>query len=200
MPPDHPAHTQDLTIPQHTIGKEIRGVITFIVVVWTVFLLDLFLPLEKLGLVPRTARGLPGLVTMPFLHSSLGHVLSNSVSLFILLMLLAGSRARSWQVMAAIILLGGALLWLFGRSAVHVGASGLVFGLISFLIASGILERRLLPLMASIIVGFLYGTTLLWGVLPTVPGVSWDGHLSGAIAGVVVAYGLTRDGGSDRKR
>ncbi len=181
---------------KHTIGQDIHGVITFIAVIWIVFLLDLFLPLETLGLAPRTARGLIGLVSMPFLHGSLGHILSNSVPLFVLLMLLAGSRAGSLQIVATIILLGGALLWLFGRSGIHVGASGLVFGLITFLIASGILEKRLIPLMVSIIVGFLFGATLLWGVLPTVPGVSWDGHLSGAIGGVVVAYGLTRDGGS----
>ena len=166
---------------------------TFIAVIWIVFLLDLILPLETFGLAPRTARGLIGLVTMPFLHGSLGHILSNSVPLFVLLMLLAGSRARSLQITVTIILLSGALLWLFGRSGIHVGASGLVFGLITFLIASGILEKRLLSLMVSIIVGFLFGTALVRGVLPIVPGVSWDGHLSGAAAGVVVAYGLTRD-------
>lgn len=172
--------------------------ILFIAAVWFVFLLDFFLPLEKLGLKPRSVVGLPGIAVMPFLHQGLGHILGNSLSLFFLLILLAGSRARSWQIVAAIIILGGGFLWLFGRTAIHVGASGLVFGLIAFLIASGIFERRLVPMLLSFVVAFLYGTTLLWGVLPIVPGVSWDGHLSGVAAGIVVAWGLIRDKGDAR--
>lgn len=182
----------------HTIRREIGGVILFIAAVWVVFLLDFFLPLEKLGLKPRTVVGLPGIAAMPFLHQGVGHLLGNSLPLFFLLILLAGSRARSWRIVAAIIILGGGLLWLFGRNAIHVGASGLVFGLIAFLIASGIFERRLVPMLLSFVVAFLYGTTLLWGVLPIVRGVSWDGHLSGVAAGIVVAWGLTRDKGDAR--
>jgi membrane associated rhomboid family serine protease len=92
--------------------------------------------------------------------------LSNTVPLFILLVLLAGSRARSWAVVIDIVLLGGSLLWLFGRSADHIGASGLVFGLMTFLIASGYFERRIMPLLIAFVVGFLYGGTLLFGALP----------------------------------
>ena len=182
----------------HTIRQKIGGVILFIATVWIVFLIDLFLPLEKLGLQPRTVVGLPGIAAMPFLHQGFGHILGNSLPLFVLLILLAGSRARLWRIVAAVILLGGGLLWLFGRNAIHVGASGLVCGLIAFLIASGIYERRLVPMLLSLVVAFLYGTTLLWGMLPIVPGVSWDGHVSGAAAGIMVAWGLTRDKGDAR--
>jgi membrane associated rhomboid family serine protease len=113
--------------------------------------------------------------------------------LIVLLTLLAGSRARSWEIVLEIVLLGGLLLWLLGRHANHIGASGLIFGLIVFLILSGLLERRVIPLIVSASVALLYGGTLLSGVLPGLgPHISWDGHLCGAIAGGMIAYGLTR--------
>jgi membrane associated rhomboid family serine protease len=130
---------------------------------------------------------------MPFLHANLHHIVSNTVPLLVLLALLAGSKARSWMIVVYVTLLGGLLLWLFGRTADHIGASGLIFGLVAFLIVSGLLERRPVPLLVSAIVGFLYGGTLFWNVLPQAGShVSWDGHLCGAIAGGIVAYVLTR--------
>jgi membrane associated rhomboid family serine protease len=106
---------------------------------------------------------------------------------------LAGSTARSWLVVAAIILGGGMLLWLFGRSATHIGASGLIYGLIAFLILSGLCELRKVPLIVAVAVGFLYGGTLIGGVLPRSSStISWDGHLFGAIAGGLTAYVLTK--------
>ena len=104
-------------------------------------------------------------------------LMSNTFPLIILLCLLAGSRANSWAVVLYIVLLGGALLWMLGRPATHIGASGLVYGLIAFLLLSGIFERRFVPLAISLLVGFLFGATLLSGILPTVGSrVSWDGH------------------------
>jgi membrane associated rhomboid family serine protease len=181
----------------HTIREELRGVLVFVGVLWAVFLVDLVLPIDltRFGLVPRTLRGAFGILTMPFLHASLGHLLSNTLPLLVVLMLLAGSKARSWEIVAEVILLGGVLLWLFGRSADHVGASALLFGLVTFLIVSGLLERRVVPLLVAVAVGFLYGGSLISGILPTAgAGVSWDGHLSGAIAGAVVAFARVRAG------
>ena len=181
---------------QHTIREEFRGVVIFIGVLWAVWLIDLVLPvdLNAWGVRPRSLGGLVGIPLMPFLHAGFGHLLSNTIPLAILLTLLAGSRASSWQVVVELILLGGALLWLFGRSSsVHVGASGLIYGLIAFLIVSGLLEKRLVPLGIAILVGFLYGTTLVFGVLPSFDQrISWDGHLFGAIAGAAIAYANTR--------
>jgi membrane associated rhomboid family serine protease len=89
--------------------------------------------------------------------------------------------------------LGGVLLWLFGRGhALHIGASGLVFGLAVFLIVSGLREQRIIPLFISVLVAFVYGGTLLGGILPWQSGVSWDGHLLGGIAGALVAWLLVR--------
>ena len=153
----------------HTIREEFRYVLYFIGIVWAVYFLSLVFPsLDHFGVVPRTLVGLIGIPATPFLHVNFFHLLGNTIPLFILLMLLAGSKARSWEIVVDIVLLGGLLLWLLGRSATHIGASGLIFGLISFLIFSGILERRFLPLIISLIVGFFYGGTLLRGILPQI--------------------------------
>lgn len=130
---------------------------------------------------------------MPFLHANFLHLLSNTIPLVVLLILLAGSRAESWQVVLDVALLGGLLLWIFGREAVHIGASGLISGLTAFLIVAGLLEQRIVPLLIALIVGFLYGGSLILGVIPRFgSNISWDGHLCGAIAGGIVAYALAR--------
>ncbi len=179
----------------HRIREELYGILVFIGLIWAVFLASLAFPsLDSLGVTPRTLEGLVGILAMPFLHANLHHLLSNTVPLFILLALLAGSKARSWQIVVEVVLLGGLLLWLFGRHADHIGASGLIFGLIAFLIVSGFLEKRPVPLLVAVIVGFLYGGSLVTGVLPRLGStISWDGHLWGAVAGGIVAYGLTRE-------
>src|SRR5262245_58693668 len=113
----------------HTIRDEIQGVLAFVGTIWAVYFLSLILPgIDRYGVIPRHAVGLLGIPAMPFLHASLPHLVSNTVPLIVLLILLAGSRAQSWEVVAAIVLLGGGLLWAFGRSsydghpAVHIGA------------------------------------------------------------------------------
>jgi len=183
---------------KHPIQQELHGVIAFVATIWIVFSLGRVLPFDinSLGVTPRTLVGLVGIPAMPFLHANLHHLLSNTVPLFVLLTLLAGSNARSWEIVIDVVLLGGLLLWLFGRHATHVGASGLIFGLVVFLVVSGFLERRIIPLIVSVMVGFLYGGTLLSGVLPRLGSpVSWDGHLCGAVAGGIIAYVLTRERG-----
>jgi membrane associated rhomboid family serine protease len=179
----------------HTIRDELHGIAIFIGFIWAVFLLSLVFPsLDSFGIVPRTLRGVVGIAAAPFLHVDFHHLLSNTVPLFILLALLAGSKARSFEIVIDVIVLGGLLLWVFGRRADHIGASGLIFGLIAFLMLSGVLEKRVVPMIIAVVVGFLYGGTLIWGIMPTFGSqMSWDGHLCGAIAGGVVAYGLTRE-------
>jgi membrane associated rhomboid family serine protease len=179
---------------QHAIQEEVSGIVSFIVTIWSVWIVSWFINLNYFGLTPREFwPGLCGIVTMPFLHAGIWHIVGNTIPLFILLVLLCGSKARSWEIVASIIFGNGVLLWLFGRSATHVGASGLVFGLAAFLISTAFFEKRVVPAVVALITGFLYGTTLLFGVLPTAgQGVSWDGHLCGVIAGVTVAWGLTK--------
>jgi membrane associated rhomboid family serine protease len=202
----------------HSIREELIGVVVFIAIIWAVFFLDWFLPLrERFALVPRSLVGLTGIVSMTFLHRDLPHIWSNTIPLFVLLTLLAGSRASSWKIVLSIGLIGGGLLWLFGNlppelaalvvgrsgnfETRHIGASLLVFGLITFLVSSGYFERRPIPVMIAAFVGFMYGLTFLWGIIPS-PGskVSWEGHLFGGIAGILVAYGLARGPKSPAKR
>ena len=185
-----------LETARHNIRDELWAVAVFIGVVWAVFLLDQFLPLERFGLVPRHLTGLVGIATMTFLHADFGHLMGNTVPLFILLTLLAGSKAQSWQIVGWIIALGGGLLWILGTPGTHLGASLLISGLVTFLIASGLFfERRPVSLVIALIVGLLYGIPLLMSVIPRFSStnrISWDGHLYGAIAGVAIAYLLIR--------
>lgn len=156
---------------------------------WTVWILGwLFrLDLNQWGIIPRTWAGLVGIGLSPWIHAGLGHLLSNTIPLVVLLVLLVASRTEPWMHVIEIIVLGGALLWLFGTPGSHVGASGLIYGLIAYLIVAGFKEKQLVSLGVALLVGFMYGGSLITGVLPTQPGVSWDGHLSGAIAGVILA-------------
>jgi len=176
----------------HKIREEAIAIAIFVATIWLVFLLDQFLPLEQWGLVPRNFGGLFGIITMTFLHIDMQHIVGNSVPLVILLTLLAGSRADSKKVVIIVTVLGGLLLWLFGRDSIHIGASLLIFGLASFLVVSGVLEKRTIPMIISVLVALFYGTTMLSGILPWQTGVSWEGHLLGGIAGAFTAWLLVK--------
>lgn len=172
----------------HKIREEALTSAVFLAVIWLVFVLDIVLPLEQFGLRPRQAEGLIGIVAMTFLHGNFQHIMANTIPLVVLLSLLAGSKADSKKVVPFIIVLGGIFLWIFGRpNSIHVGASGLVFGLAIFLVVSGFLEKRTIPIIISIVVMVLYGSTLLSGISPLQSGVSWEGHLLGGIAGAIAA-------------
>jgi membrane associated rhomboid family serine protease len=173
----------------HTVREEIISIAIFIGVIWLVFSLDRVLPLEKLGLIPRDFGGIVGIFTMTFLHGDLAHIMGNIVPLVVMLALLAGSRANSLLIVVMIVLIGGTLLWFFGRGGtIHIGASLLVFGLAVFLIVSGLLEKRIVPLVIAVFVALTYGGVLISGVAPWQEGVSWDGHLFGGIGGGIVAW------------
>ena len=139
----------------HTIREEIRGVLVFVGAIWAVYFLSYPFPaLEHYGVIPRNADrpgGNPGHAVPPCTTSR--HLISNTIPLVVLLILLAGSRAESWEVVVVIVLLGGLLLWIFGRSADHIGASGLISGLTAFLILSGFLEQRIIPFLVALLVG-----------------------------------------------
>jgi membrane associated rhomboid family serine protease len=165
----------------------------FLGLIVAIFLLEFIAPTEILshGLIPRTERGLLGIVTMPFLHANFAHLAANLASLVVLVaFMLAFHSGRLIEVVILVILMGGLLLWIFGRPAVHVGASGLIYGLAGFIFVAGIVERRFFPVVGAIAVAVMYGNALFWGLLPFHPGISWDGHLAGAAAGAIV--GLRR--------
>jgi len=160
-----------------TTNSILQNIILFLAVIWLVFIIDFFLPLEIFGLKPRSLSGLPGILAMPFLHGNFGHIISNSVPLIVLLSLLAGTRKNSLGIITSISVLGGSLL---------------VFGLAAYLIVHGIRTKSLPRILLSVGVAFVYGTTLFSGVLPNQAGISWDGHLFGAIAGGLVGSAFLR--------
>ena len=162
-------------------------ILPFVGFIWLVFFLDFLLPLEYFGVRPRTFSGLLGIVGSPFIHRDIYHLISNSIPLIILLGLLVSSKSESWSIVIMLIVASGALLWVFGRSANHIGASGLVFALITYLIFAGYFEQKVMSIIIAVIVLFVYGGTILSGFIPR-SGVSWDGHLLGAVAGFLVAY------------
>jgi membrane associated rhomboid family serine protease len=174
--------------------KSAYSVFVVLLIMWLVRIVDAIVPadLSAWGLRPRSISGLIGIPLSPFLHGSFGHLISNTVPLVILLLLTVSSRHRPWPIIATIVMGGGTLLWILGRNAIHVGASGLVFGLIAYLITVGIREKQLHSMGIAILVGFLFGGTLIFGVLPSLGSVvSWEGHLFGAVAGAAVGYFTT---------
>lgn len=175
--------------------KDLNGILAFTALIWIVFLADKVIPYELTawGLLPRTTQGLIGIVSMPFLHGTMAHLCSNTIPLVVLLLVMFGSRVDPIRIVIALTLLSGTALWVFGRERIHIGASGLIYAMTAFLIVTGLIERKPVPLAISALVGFLYGGTLLWGVLPFADdGVSWDGHLAGAACGCLLAWGLAR--------
>lgn len=139
------------------------------------------------GLIPRELDGLDGIAGMPLLHGSFDHLMANTPPLAVMGALLAATATRALVAVNAVIIgVGGALVWLFGSPAVHIGASGLVFGWFGFLVARGLVDRSPVTMGAALVVGLLYGA-MIWGVLPGRPGLSWEAHLFGFLAGAAAA-------------
>lgn len=167
----------------------LKSSLGFLGVLWIIWLVDtvLALHLGRFGLRPGSVSGLIGLITAPLLHGDAGHLFSNSLPLVIsatgMLFLYPNSSLRS----VPIIWIGSGLLaWVIGRPSVHYGASGLIYGMLAFLFVSGMLRRDMRSVAMALMVWFLYGT-MVWGVLPIRPHMSWELHLCGAIMGVVCA-------------
>lgn len=153
--------------------------------------------LESNGIQPRSVSGLDGIVWSPFLHGGFPHLIGNTIPFAVLsgLALTAGVR-RYLTASVLIIAIGGALVWTFalGSNENHIGASGWVFGLFGFLIAAAWIEKKPLSILVALVALFFYGSTILFGFVPR-PGLSWEGHLFGFIAGVLTARILaTRSG------
>ena len=161
----------------------------FVAVIWVLTAINSLAghPLDDYGIVPRNMDGLWGIPLAPFLHGGFGHAFSNTVPLLMLGGLVA---ARGWQTLLGVtlfvVLLGGAGVWLVARGGSHIGASGLVFGYFGYLVARGWYDRRIVSILIAVVVMVVYGG-LLFGVLPTGGRVSWEGHLTGLIAGVLAA-------------
>ncbi len=184
--------------PRHTQSKQAKRnfslalqiSLVFIGILWGIFIVDnvFGLQLGRFGLRPHSIPGLVGVITAPLLHGNFPHILSNSVPLLIsLTATLYLYPSSAMRVVPAIWMGAGLLAWFIGRSSLHYGASGLIYGLLAYVFVSGILRHDMRSVSVSLLVGFLYGS-MVWGVLPTRPHVSWEMHLSGAVLGVLLAF------------
>jgi membrane associated rhomboid family serine protease len=175
----------------------VRGLVfvaAMVAVMWVVETLDAAgAHLDSNGIHPRDPDTLPDIAFAPFLHAGWGHLIGNTVPFLLLGGAIALSGlARTAAVTAIVVVVGGLGTWLIGPANTnHIGASGLVFGFAAYLIARGAFSHRPLHLVAGLAVIAVYGATLAFSLVPH-PGISWQGHLFGAVGGVVAARVLDR--------
>lgn len=161
----------------------------FVLIMWTVYWLEIKFNFRfnRYGIQPQEVSGLQGILFGPFIHSGLKHLWSNSLpSLVLITALFFFYRRISLFVLIIGLLLTGILTWLIGRPSYHIGASGVVYMLTAFLFFKGLFTGHYKLLALSFLVAFFYGS-MVWYVLPIEQGISWEGHMSGAISGIVLA-------------
>ncbi|WP_353778873.1 rhomboid family intramembrane serine protease [Winogradskyella sp. 3972H.M.0a.05] len=161
----------------------------FVLLIWLTFWFQIrvFSGFKAFGIYPLTFTGLRGVVFSPFIHGDMTHLYHNTIPLFVLSMaLFYFYRAISWKVILYGILLSGLITWFIGRPANHIGASGLIYVLVSFIFFKGVFARHYRLIALSLLVVFLYGS-MIWYVFPVKQGISWEGHLAGLITGLVFA-------------
>ncbi|MEH6406033.1 MAG: rhomboid family intramembrane serine protease [Leeuwenhoekiella sp.] len=161
-----------------------------VIFMWLSFWIELKLNADftNYGVFPRTLSGLKGIFFSPFIHANLKHLLSNSLPIFILTAGLFYFYSKvAMKVFLIILVLQGFGTWLIGREAYHIGASGVVYGLASFLFFKGIWSRNYRLTAFSLVVVFIYGS-LVWGTIPLDTEISWEGHLSGFLSGFLLAF------------
>ncbi len=170
--------------------------VIFVLILWVIHFVSIEFDwnLASYGLYPRRIEGLIGIFTMPFIHGGWEHLFNNSIPLLVLGWAIfhfypsLATKTLIWITLSA-----GIWLWISGRSSYHIGASGVVYGLAAFLFLSGWLRREKKVASLSLLIAFLYGS-MWWGILPVEPGISWEGHLWGAVAGFVLAWVFRKQG------
>ncbi len=187
-------------VNKHATLEAIAYPILLLAVLWVIFLLDKYfeLKLYRFGVLPKSLEGLKGILFMPFIHGQrdFSHIINNSIPIAILLSVtIYFYRSIAIYVITLIWLLGGFLLWAIAinEGVYHIGISGVIYGLFGFLFVSGFFKKYM-PLQAiSLFVVFVYGS-LVWGIFPTDETISWEGHLSGLLVGVLTAFAFRKEG------
>jgi membrane associated rhomboid family serine protease len=179
-----------------TVIKHIKLIGGIVALLWALELLDTVLlgqRLNQFGIVPRNSDGLLGIVFAPLLHVNFRHLIANTAPLaFCAALLLMRSTREFWLVTAIVWLFSGLGVWLIGQAfSVHIGASGVIFGYFGFLLTRAVFDRNLISLLLALLVAAVYGG-VLWGMLPSDQAVSWQGHLSGFLAGMLAARVVAR--------
>lgn len=178
---------------QRKTGLKLAG--GFLATIWIVFILELVFPwLQAFGIHPLDVSSLPFIFTSPLLHANFEHIISNSIpgAIFAFLVGYSGKRVF-WEVTTFVVIIGGLGTWLFGGVGTnHIGASGLVYGWLAYLIVRGFFNRSIGQIITGVVLGFFY-SGLIFGLLPGTEGVSWQAHLFGAIGGFVAGMMITSD-------
>ena len=156
------------------------------------------LDFTRLGIYPLEARGLKGILLSPMVHADYRHLMNNCIPLFILgVAIFYFYHTLGYRIFFLNYLMVGLWVWAGGRDAYHIGASGLVYGLASFLFFSGVIRNNMRLLAISLLVVFLYGS-MIWGIFPIFPQVSWESHMLGAISGFVLAIYYRKQGPQEK--
>lgn len=173
----------------------------FLLVMWLVKLIEYNFSFSfvRFGVYPHSFKGLIGIIFSPFIHKDFTHLLNNSYPILILGgMLFAFYKKIASQIFLWLFFISGFWLWIIGRPSFHIGASGIIYALASFLFTSGIIRKNTRLSAISMLIIFLYGS-MVWGILPTKDPISWEGHLSGFVAGILVAIFYRNDGPKRKK-
>ncbi len=168
----------------------------FILIIWLVWFVEIMLDLDfaSYGLFPRKISGLKGIIFAPLIHANLTHLFNNTIPMLVLTTALFYFYPDlSVRIFLLTYLMVGIWVWVGGRDAYHIGASGLVYGLASFLFFSGVFRNYIRLMAVSLVVVFLYGS-LVWGIFPMKDGISWESHLLGAVAGLILAIYFRKSG------
>jgi membrane associated rhomboid family serine protease len=169
----------------------------FIFLMWLVKIIEVLFEVDfsGFGIYPLSLRGLPGIIFSPFIHSDFKHLFNNSLPLLLLSVALFYFYSEvALKVLFWTYILTGILVWLGGRSAWHIGASGIIYGLASFLFFSGIIRKYFRLIALSLLVVFLYGE-MVWGLFPGIyKNVSWESHMLGFVSGIVLAIWYRKEG------
>ena len=174
---------------KQTISKFITPLF-FPLLLWIVHLISFFfqIDLTRMGILPRNLAGLLGIITAPMVHGDFSHLISNTIPLVVLGWIIFFFYPKvSYLAFGVIYFFTGLLVWIFARQVYHIGASGVVYGFVSFLFFSGLFRRDNKSISLALIITFLYGG-LVWGMIPGWKGISWEAHLFGAITGLAAAY------------
>jgi membrane associated rhomboid family serine protease len=179
--------------PQAELDKFKKGLIfalSFAALIWLVKMVEWILAIDFgiLGILPRSFSGILGIFTAPLIHGDFTHLLSNTFPLVLLTIGLFYFYNRiATEVIFVIYFMTGIWVWLSAREAYHIGASGVIYGLVSFLFFSGMFRKDIKSMAVSVVVVFLYGG-MIYGILPTSRGISWESHLLGSVAGLFAAF------------
>jgi membrane associated rhomboid family serine protease len=173
----------------------------FVMILWGIKLFEVaeHVNLAWYGLYPRKAAGLIGIITAPLIHGDFSHLISNTLPLLVLgPIIFYFYRSIAFDVFFWVYVMTGVWVWAAGSANYHIGASGIIYGFITFLFFSGVFRKDSRLLSLSLFVTFLYGSAV-WGILPLQKGISWESHMLGSLAGLITAYNFRKEGPPPRK-